>query len=993
VIRAIGLQEDGTRLDGPRRRPTVPRVESMLVERLSARLDAIWEHRLGVVVAPPGSGKTTMMARFVESIDDPVAWVCCDKWDARPATLCSQLGAALEPWTGACTSDCVDMEAVIAGLERWDPERALIVIDDLHALDGSGAMDCLERMLDHLPDGVHLLVASRTQPALNLSRLRLSESLLEIDADDLRLRTWEVERLFRDHYGEPMAPEDLARLAWWTHGWAAGLQLFHLATQGRPADERRRVLGSLGPRSHFARQYLAQNALDRVPHALRSFMVETSVSSRLNGRLCDRLLSRTGSDQVLDELEQRCLFTTRVNDSDDYRYHEVFRSHLQGVLMSEVGEDGARARFVTAGHILLEEGTAAEALEAFVRGEAWETVERVLAEQGPAIAEEPLRWLGVQATEPLGDDPWLALAGARRLRAEGRFIEAEKAYAAISVDARQVEAAAAAGREGTALRLWLQPGPGRAARPDSGWAGLRQTLSGRPTDIGEVARGDVEGQLAVALSCLAKGDLVAADRHAVIVEADAEVEGVTPCIAAMVRGVIALLEGDESGLVGLNGAIGAAEGQGLDWLARIGGALTALSGRSDHLHEAARLEDAARTLGDPWGAALACLSRAWGATIAAGHATALSEPLEPVLAAESARRQFRVLDAPMLEAWSASVAVLGRAVTSADGPIGTSALDSFTDDIEAEVPRLLARTAVALAGGDGDERQVLVDRLRRLGWRAPLPEGARPAQPARDARPGVVAAEPAATAPGPPARLRLFGTFSLEIGGEAADYQAIRPRVRNLLYLLALQADRPVHRETIMEALWPGFDPSASARNLYVAVATLRRVLEPGVSRGGFRLVQHDGDGYRLALPPGSLIDALAFEAASVAARTALNHGRPDDVVYWCRTALEQNRGELIPEAGPAEWIDGPRESYRLEAVELATMLAGTLSRLGEYEAAAAACVQGLERDRYHDPLWHILIDARDACGDIAAANAARSRYRRALTDMGCLATDGGGGG
>ena len=989
MSRATRSQNGRPPLDAAKRRLSTPRVESMPIERLTARLAAIWEHELGIVVAPPGSGKTTLLAMFAESVADPVAWIRCDRWDTTESALVRQLAEALEPWIDEA-GDWTDVDDAMAGLSRWDPRRALIVIDDLHALDGSRAEVCLEQLLDHLPDGVHLLVASRTQPAFNLSRLRLSGDLLEIGADDLRLRTWEVERLFRDHYREPMAPEELARLAWWTHGWAAGLQLFHLATRGRPADERRRVLGSLGPRSRLARQYLAQNALDRVPDALRSFMVHTSVSSRLSGRICDRLLGRTGSARVLDELERRSLFTTRVDEAGNYRYHEVFRSHLQGVLMSEVGEDGARARFISAGDILMGEGTAAEALEAYVRAEAWEVVGRILAEQGPVIADEPFGWLGVRAVEPLVDDPWLALAGARRLRAEGRFGEAVKAFALLAADVRQIEPAAAAGRERAELLTWLQPGSGREPWPmTSFWAALRRAIAGSAIDVAEVADRGVNGQLMAALCSMVDGDLAAADRRLMALEKVSDAEGVAPCIGAMSRGAIALLGGDEEGIIGINGAIGAAEGQGFDWVARVGSALLALSGRLDYLHEAARLEDAARTFGDPWGAALACIGRAWGALVAACGSGPVSEQFEPVDLAESARRQFRALEAPVLEAWSASIAAVARVATGMDGRAEATAAEAFAGAIGADVPGLLARTALAQERGDGHETQRLAGQLQRCGWRVPLPAAPTVALPPVHVERGGTAVRSAAAAPVPPARLRLFGAFHLEIGGEAIDSQAIRSRVRTLLYLLALHADRPVHRETIMETLWPGAEPTAAARSLYVAVATLRRVLEPTASRRGFRFVPHEGDGYRLALPAGSLVDTIAFEEASAAAHAAHDRGRTDDVMRWCRVALENNRGELIPEAGPADWIDGPRESYRLEAVELATMLADTLSREGSYQAAASACLQGLVHDRFHDPLWRILIDAREADGDPAAADAARSRYRRALADLGLVASEG----
>ena len=96
------------------------------------------------------------------------------------------------------------------------------------------------------PAWLAIVVGSRLAPSINLCRLRVAGDLVEIGPDDLRFRAWEVERLFREHYGEPVPPEELAVLARRTEGWAAGLQLFHLATRGKPADERRRILAAVG---------------------------------------------------------------------------------------------------------------------------------------------------------------------------------------------------------------------------------------------------------------------------------------------------------------------------------------------------------------------------------------------------------------------------------------------------------------------------------------------------------------------------------------------------------------------------------------------------------------------------------------------------------------------------------------------------------------------------------------------------------------------------
>ena len=151
---------------------------------------------------------------------------------------CSRAGAPPSPRgrvAGGGPRSCgrwEGLESAAATLDGWSGGRALLVIDDLHALEGTAAEGAIGRFVDYAPAWLAVLVGTRVVPDFNLSRLRVSGELLEIGSDDLRFRAWEVEQLFREFYREPVPPAELAVLARRTEGWAAGLQLFHLATRG-----------------------------------------------------------------------------------------------------------------------------------------------------------------------------------------------------------------------------------------------------------------------------------------------------------------------------------------------------------------------------------------------------------------------------------------------------------------------------------------------------------------------------------------------------------------------------------------------------------------------------------------------------------------------------------------------------------------------------------------------------------------------------------------
>jgi len=979
---------------GPSRRPDVreldaPRVEALVVGRLIAQLGAIWEHRLGLVVAPPGAGKSTLLAAFARGLDIPVAWYEADRWDSTPMVLIARLASAFRDVDGSDVDSWVDVEDVLAGIAAIRAPRVLLLIDDLHAIEGTPAEAIIERLITRGPANLHVLAASRSQPRFNVSRLRVAGHALELGPDDLRLRTWEVERLFRDVYGDPMPPVELARLARWTEGWAAGLQLFHLATQGRTASERRDVLRSLGPRSRLASEYLAQNALDRVSDDLREFLIASSVLGRLSGPLCDALLGRSGSAAVLDDLERRCLFTTRLGSEATYRYHEVFRSHLQGVLLAEVGAEGARARFLAAGDVLMADGLPAEALEAYVRAEAWDIVERLLGSDGQTIADGPLRWLGLEAQHVLPGDAWLGLARARRLRAEGRFRDAVEAYGVVAREARTAAAAERARAERAAITVWLQGDASPAPEVAGSWSlRLRRALQRDPRavarDVGPDA--DVDLRLVAGLAALAAGDLREARGILDEIAEDPDTEGLVACVAQLARGAAALLEGNhEDGIVDVNGAVGAAEGLGWEWLARVGRSLLALSGRPDHLGEAARLAETANAAGDAWGAALAALARSWGslARVLGRAQDPVSDAIDPV--ASSALAGF-VPGAPVLQAWAIAIAALHASFRGdASGPELVRNARSLARGTNIAAVESLASLAEAVRRRDSEDEDACSDRLwQEHGLRVPLPASS-PMETLRtaDGSSTGVRRAPATFESRPPAALRLLGPFRLEIAGQAVDLAAIRPRVRALLQVLAMNVGASVHRESISEILWPDADPGALARNLHVAIASLRRVLEPDASRGGFRLVLREGEGYRLEMPPGSDVDLVSFEAAVAEVRAGAARHDSGAVEHWSRLALDRYTGDLLPEAGPAEWVVARRESLRSQAVQVAELLAAALLERGDAGASAAVCTAALERDRYHDPLWRTLIAAREASGDQAAARSVRAAYRRTLDELG----------
>src|SRR5207302_279732 len=159
----------------------------------------------------------------------------------------------------------------------------------------------------------------------------------------------------------------------------------------------------------------------------------------------------------------------------------------------------------------------------------------------------------------------------------------------------------------------------------------------------------------------------------------------------------------------------------------------------------------------------------------------------------------------------------------------------------------------------------------------------------------------------PSLSIRCFGGFSIAIKGRPVDLTTIKPRARAVLRLLAIHPGTPVHREVLQTAFWPDADADTGARNLHVAVSSLRSWLEPGVGRGGSSLVLREGDAYRLAIQADAEVDLVQFSRALAAARVARLRGGVDAVITHFQQALDLYAGELLPEDGPAEWAIEPQ--------------------------------------------------------------------------------------
>jgi len=326
-----------TKLHVPRLQPGfVPRLR--LVEALDEGL-ARW---LILVCGPAGFGKTALLADWVRRGNRPVAWLSLDAADNDPARFWRHAVAALDrvrPGIGERAGPLLgppappSFEGLVTALinelaGRPGDNELLLVLDDYHLIDAQQVHDSLVFLLEHLPPGLHLVLASRSDPPLPLARLRAAGRLAELRTADLRFTAEEAAALLRKAVDADLSGTAVAALAARTEGWAAGLQLAALSLRGQP-DVTAFVAAFSGTHRYIL-DYLAGEVLEGQTDRVREFLLETSVLERLSGRLCDAVTGRTDSQAMLEQVERANLFLVPLDEVRGWwRYHHLFADLLR----------------------------------------------------------------------------------------------------------------------------------------------------------------------------------------------------------------------------------------------------------------------------------------------------------------------------------------------------------------------------------------------------------------------------------------------------------------------------------------------------------------------------------------------------------------------------------------------------------------------------------------------------------------------------------------
>jgi LuxR family maltose regulon positive regulatory protein len=420
----------------PKLRP--PRLPSFCVsrQRLLARMEEGRQGKLTLVLAPAGSGKTTLVRQWIETQgqDTQSAWLSLDPEDDDPIRFWHYVLTACERFSGEPGYDALKLlsttqsffpllflkQILISFLNdaASQASRLLLVLDDYHVITSSQIHESLAYLVDHLPPTLHLVVATRAEPALPLARWRARGDLQEWSAADLRFSPEEMTSFLHQALPFPLPKDQLQSLEAHLEGWPTGLRLLALALAGK--SERReieQVLAGFSGSHRYLLDYFALEVLSSEGEARQIFLLQTSLLGRMTASLCDAVTGGRASSQTLREMERSGLFLQALGGEPPwYRYHSLFAEALQAQARKRLGEEELCLCLSRASAWYEQEDMFAEGIEAALAAGEWTRaavlMEKVLKGQNqPAVQERVtlLRWLEMLPDPVLEAHPGLCV--------------------------------------------------------------------------------------------------------------------------------------------------------------------------------------------------------------------------------------------------------------------------------------------------------------------------------------------------------------------------------------------------------------------------------------------------------------------------------------------------------------------------------------------------------------------------------------------------------
>ncbi|SEQ60659.1 LuxR family transcriptional regulator, maltose regulon positive regulatory protein [Solimonas aquatica] len=356
--------------------------------------------RVLTVVAPAGSGKSTVLAQLHQALREQnvaTCWLSLDAADDDPATfalyflsaLISARGDAMAPQLAMLRANPIQklrpvFASLLAELSALS-EPLAVFLDDFQHLHNPVLLGFFNDLLAHLPDSLQLVFASRSQLPLDLARLRAAGALCEIRQAELNFDREQAAAFLQRYHGIRLSSANLDGLLAGTEGWPTAIQLVALALLRHPGPPGE-LIGSFCGRDKDLTEYLVQSVLRAQPAEITGFLLHTSVLRRLSPGLCEAVAGHRRSAAMLEELERANLFLIPLDrESQWYRYHHLFAEFLQARFRRQDPE-GYRSACHRAAQYCEQQGEVTEAIQYFLDAESYEQAVTLIARHGRLVS-------------------------------------------------------------------------------------------------------------------------------------------------------------------------------------------------------------------------------------------------------------------------------------------------------------------------------------------------------------------------------------------------------------------------------------------------------------------------------------------------------------------------------------------------------------------------------------------------------------------------------
>jgi LuxR family maltose regulon positive regulatory protein len=506
--------------------------------RLLERLDAGLEAGAVRIEAAAGSGKTTLIANWLEMLPHNVHsnWLTLRPEHNDPIRLADDLIALLPGSVDRRASSGTLGEALAALIEST-PAPMVLVLDDMHVIHAQSVVHDITSLLCRIPSGMCLVVSGRQDPGLPWATLRERRAMVDVDDADLRFDDEETSRLLAIAFGIDSRDRRVASAVAAAEGWAAALVLTGVTLQAQPDLP---IEVSVSPRHrHFIDDFIEDSVLATCTDDVRDFLQVTSILPILEPTLCDLLTGRQDSLEVLRSLVNRNMLTDELaGPTPTFRYHALLRRSLRERLGTvDPYHRGDRVDRVV--QELAQQGRLVEATDLALQAGPTEDAEKWIRQACPSATTQGysatvVRWLSNLPTEQLQSQPDLLLVLARAsgltgdvltakaaVRRVRRMIEDNEASPGVRIGLQMMDTGVklwegALAESIASLRELLPLVPERVEDPTLDLLGLTRGSILAPLSAGLLMQGHLDEAVEVANEAIGIDELAPLTRHAVL---------------------------------------------------------------------------------------------------------------------------------------------------------------------------------------------------------------------------------------------------------------------------------------------------------------------------------------------------------------------------------------------------------------------------------------------------------------------------------------------